>query len=262
MQRSNLSTLRELWQYRDMVKNLVAKDIKVRYMGAALGFAWSFGNPLMFTLVYLFVFTQIFPTQQPNFALFVVTGVLHWTLFAQTIVQSNDFLVQNVGLIKKIYFPRTLLPLAGTAVTITFWVISLTIYFMLFPVLGGNFGPWLWVYPLVVFAYIAFILGVSFILSVANVQFRDIKHICEVLIQIMFWATPIVYNLQTLPDYVRKWLIFNPLTHFMQAFQTILYYQHIPDASNLLIIGLLALASLTCGLWYFQQQIYPIVDKL
>ncbi|EQD65029.1 O-antigen ABC transporter, permease protein, partial [mine drainage metagenome] len=161
-----------LWSYRHLVANLVRKDIRVRYMGAALGFAWSLANPLVITIMYLLVFTYVFPSNQPDYPLFMVTGMIHWTLFSQVTVQSSDLLVANSGLVKKIYFPRLLVPTANLLTNLTLWIGAFAIYLTLFAmVLGGHFAVIQLLYPLYLALFLVVVWGLSLFLCTLFVHF-------------------------------------------------------------------------------------------
>lgn len=139
----SVSGFARYWQYRDLVRNLVVKDLKVRYQGAMLGFFWSLGNPLALILLYDFVFTHVFRSDLPNYILYLVIGVLHYNLFSQAISQSCESLTSASGLIQKIYFPRILVPTSSLLFTLALWVIAIFILVILYPFLGGGLplGP-------------------------------------------------------------------------------------------------------------------------
>lgn len=196
----------------DLVVNLVKKDVRVRYMGSALGFLWSLGSPLLTTLTYLVVFKFIFHNPDQKFVLYLVTGIVHWTLFSQLVLQGCDWLYGNSNLIKKIKFDRLLLPIAGTGTVLIFWTISLAVYAIVYAPLGGSISWAMLYYPIVFLGYLSFALGISLILSVMYIKFRDIKYLVEVTMPIMFWLTPIVWQPNNLTSDIAEWLKLNPLT--------------------------------------------------
>ncbi len=187
-----LSPIRRWWSYRDLLRNLVTKEIKVRYQGAALGFAWSLMNPLMIILMYLVIFTYVFPSNSPHYPLFMVVGIVHWNLFSLLAMQGSDILVSNAGLLKKIYFPRLLAPLSNLLVNLTLWFMALGILLVLYLPLGGHWHLGLLLYPLYLLMFLGFTFGIMLVLSVLYVDFRDLKHLVEVFVQLLFWATPII----------------------------------------------------------------------
>ena len=251
-----------LWRYRDLLRNLVAKEIKVRYMGAALGFAWSLANPIVLTLMYLVVFTYIFPSAQPHYALFLVTGVLHWTLFSQVVSQSCEILVQNSGLLKKIYFPRLLVPLSSVMVNLTLWSAALAVYLVFFSILGGHFSLVLLLYPFYIVCFFLFVWGLGMILATLYVDFRDIKHLVEVSLQVLFWATPIVYQISKVPERFRQIALISPLAEFTVIFQNIFYENHVPSATVTILFMIWTAVTLGVGLWLFNRRVPELVERL
>lgn len=246
----------------DLVVNLVRKDIRVRYMGSALGFLWSLGSPLLTTITYLIVFKFIFHNPDPKFVLYLVTGVVHWTLFSQLVLQGCDWLYGNANLIKKIKFDRLLLPIAGASTVLVFWTTSLIVYGIAYVPLGGSMSWSMFFYPVVFLGYLSFGLGISLMLSVMYIKFRDIKHLVEVVMPIMFWLTPIVWQSSALTSDVSSWLKLNPLVLYFNAFNDILYHGDIPNLQSLLIATSLGVTVLLIGYVVFRNQSQSIVEEL
>jgi lipopolysaccharide transport system permease protein len=259
---SPTSVLIRAWQYRDLVGNLLSKEIKVRYMGASLGFAWSLLNPFITIVTYLVVFTYVFKTGVTNYALFLVTGVLHWTFFANVVAQASELLVANAGLIKKIRFPWKLLVLTNVLLNLVLWMVALAIYLLLFPVLGGNFSPALLAYPFYLLLYVGFSLGISLMLAVAYVEFRDTKHLVEVVLPVLFWATPILYPLDFVPEGARNWLLISPFAEFTLIFQDLCYAGEWPSVALTAAFTLWSAASLSLGIWVFNRHVDRLVMNL
>ncbi len=255
-------TFSRLWEYRDLVKNLVAKDIKVRYMGAALGFAWSLGNPLILFATYFLVFTYIFPSKTPHYALYLITGILHWNLFAMNTAQASEMLVSNASLMKKLAFPRVLIPLANLLVHVVLWLAAMCIYGLLYPWLGG---PWSWAllaYPAYMILYLAFLFGLSLTLAVLYVDFRDLKHIVEVMLMVLFWASPVVYPLKLVPAQFRTFYLLNPLTQAVVCFDKLLYSGQMPNLKVTACFALWAVAALGLGLYLLHRRGPRLIERL
>src|SRR5579871_1526443 len=134
-------------KYCDLIYNLVMKEIRVRYMGAVIGFAWSLANPLITTLTYVFVFTYVFPSQQPHHALFLVIGFLIWNLFGQVVGNSAEVLSNSAPLLQKIYFPRYLVPLASVLVKVVLWLSSFVVFAIAYFFIGGHLSWALLILP-------------------------------------------------------------------------------------------------------------------
>jgi len=256
------SALARWWDYRDLVRNLVAKEIKVRYQGTLLGFAWSLMNPLLITLMYLFVFEFVFKSSQPRHALYIVTGIVHWTLFSTLIVQAPEMLVSDGDLLKKIYFPRLLLPLSNLLVNFTLWLMALAVFLALFKVLGGHFSLAMLAYVPFLLLFVAFCFGLVLILCVLYVDFHDIKHIVEVFIQLLFWGTPIIYPLSLIPQQLQIIYKLSPLAEFTLIFQSIFWGGSLPPLHIALAFICWTFLSMTVGLTLFYRRGAWLIERL
>ncbi|WP_199103029.1 ABC transporter permease [Aquitalea sp. ASV11] len=241
------------FSWRDLIINLVSKEIKLRYMGAILGVLWSLGNPLLVTVTYLVVFTYIFPNHSDRFALHLVTGVFHWMLISQILPQSCDWLLNNSSLIKKIRFPKIALAMSGMLAACCFWLAALIVYVSMFKALGGEFTLAMIWYPFIILCYIAFIAGIGLTLSVIQVTFRDLKHFVDVLLPLLFWLTPIVWSTSALPVGIIKYLELNPLLPYFRNFYYILHQGIPPTPNDILLITTMSAISLAQGLIIFRR---------
>ncbi|HEX8544760.1 MAG TPA: ABC transporter permease [Pseudomonas sp.] len=240
-------------KWRDLVMNLVSKEIKIRYMGATLGFVWSLGNPLIATLTYYLVFTYILPSSQDRFALHLVTGVVHWMLLAQILSQSGEWLINNSNLIRKLRFPRILLPMAGALSIIVFWVGAMIVYAAFFALLGGVATKAMLFYPIVLISFMALIIGAGLALSVIQITIRDAKHMVDILVPLLFWLTPIVWVTSSLPADIAKIAAFNPMALYFNSFNDILHDGVIPGTGTLILCVVLGATSLLAGLVIFKR---------
>lgn len=248
--------------YADLVRNLVVKEIRVRYMGAWLGFAWSLANPLLTTLVYFVVFTYIMPTGQPRYALYIVAGVVHWGLLTQLVGRSGDWFIDNSALLRKMRFPHLLIPLANFLAGLSFWLVALVIFFALYPVLEGRWHPALLLYPLYLIAFLGLVAGLSLVVSVVQVFFRDTKHLAEVALGILFWLTPIVYRIDAVPDTVAAVIRWNPLVSYFNCFHAMLYAGTMPTAGDTVQAVCWTLVSLGVGVSCYRRLATRLVERL
>lgn len=251
-----------LFAWRDLVLNLVAKEIKIRYMGTALGFAWSLGNPLLVTLTYFVVFTYIFPSRQDRFVLHLATGMLHWTLFSQITLMGCEWMTGNSSLLKKIWFPRAIVPLSGILGILVFWLAALLVYVVLYWPLGGMLSPALLAYPLVLAAYLAFAYGLGLAVSIIHALMRDLRHLVEVGLPLLFWATPIIWAPATLPAGVQPVMALNPLYPFFIAFSAILHDGAWPDPLGLLRCAIEGAGMLAIGVVVFRRNADRAVERI
>ncbi|AOU98653.1 hypothetical protein BI364_12405 [Acidihalobacter yilgarnensis] len=258
-----LEAFRRWWSYRDLVRNLVSKEIKIRYQGAVLGFAWSLMNPLMITLMYLVVFTYVFPSNLPHYPLFMVVGIIHWNLFSMLVMQSSELLVSNAGLLKKIYFPRLLVPFSNMLVNATLWLMALGIMLILYVPLGGTWHLGLLLYPFYLLLFFGFTFGIMLTLSVLYVDFRDIKHLVEVFIQLLFWATPIVYPISRIHHSLIQTLMkVSPFAEFSLIFQSLFWENLIPSWKITAAFAGWTALSLAIGLSLFYRRGAQLIERL
>ena len=231
-----MSRLFEVYNYRQMLLSMIRTDLRTRYKGSFLGFLWTFVNPLLQLLVYTLIFTQILKTQIPKYPVYLFVGLLSWTLF-QTAVQTGTGIVnRQANLVKKIYFPREILPLAIVGGAAVNYILSLLV---LVPFILLEHVPLSWplVYlPVVLLAQIFVSLGFAFVFSALNVFFRDLEHIIGIFMMLWFYCTPIVYKLSAIPPKDQIWLEWNPMTPITVAYQRIFYQSASPGVTNLLLV--------------------------
>jgi len=257
-----IGAFRAHWRYRDLVRNLIHKDMKVRFHGTSFGFLWSFVMPLTMMGIYYFVFSTVFPNNTPHFALYLVIGVLHYNLFNQSLMQGCESLVQSGTLLQKIYFPRVFVPLSNLLFNFILWCTSIVILLLLLPVLGGAYSWYTLLYFLVLAAYFALILGVVLTLAVLSVEFRDLRHLVEVGLTVLFWVTPIVYDPSSLAGPEKLVLRLNPLFYYFTAFHDLLYRSVLPDARTVAVICALSLGSFVCGTFIYWRRAKWLVELL
>ncbi|MDA8360528.1 MAG: ABC transporter permease [Gammaproteobacteria bacterium] len=248
--------------YTDMLANFVRKDIRVRYQGAALGFLWSLINPAVMIGLYIFVFSDVFRSNLPHYPLYLMAGLLHWNLFSQITGQSCDTLIANAGLVKKIYFPRLLVPISSVLFNVVLWLLAILLLFALYPFLGGKVHLTLLAYPLALLLFLAFTFGITLILSVLNVLFRDLKHLVDVTLLFLFWVTPIVYQFHRIPPHLREWFALSPLVEYTLIFRGIIYSGQLPSVHIMGAALLWTAASLGVGLWIFHHHADNLVERL
>ncbi len=237
--------LRELCRYRDLLFNLVARDLKVRYKNSFLGVIWSWLNPLLMMLVFTFVFNIMRGAGMANFHIFVLSGLLPWNYFSGALLGGIQSIVSNGGLIKKVYFPREILPLSLVASNLINFLIALPVLFLLAALSGVHFTAWVLLLPLPILVETIFVLGIVLLLSTLEVFYRDIHMIMDVAILAWFFLTPIFYDMSQLPSNVlfnlfghpvtaaRLVMWLNPMASIINTYQDIIYRGH-PTALDFL----------------------------
>lgn len=255
--------LTELWHSRELLETLVTRDLKIRYKGSVLGFAWSMVTPLALVLVFGFIFTKAFVIPgTPNFSLFFLTGYLPWQLFAGSLSDSVVVLVHNGSLLRQINFPREYLPLSKVLAQTIHFLLSLLVLFAFALILGYNFFPFLGVLVLTVTLHLAFVLGLSMGLAAVNVVFRDLQELLQVILLIWFYATPLIYRLEQLPSEYRWIILLNPMTWYMDLYRHSLYYLVFPPIKVVLVCAALSCASLAVGYVLFIRLAHRFCKEL
>lgn len=245
---------KELYDYRQLLKSNVSKEIRGKYKGSFLGVLWSFVNPLLMTLVYAIVFPFILRTTQPHYVTFVVIGVLPWTWFTNVISQGTNTIVVNGGIIKKVYFPREVLPISIVTSGLINFLISCIIIAIFLICSGIGFSFYILLLPIIVLIQYILMLGLIFITSAIDVYVRDAEYIIAFLVSMLFYATPILYSSDLFPAKFSWILNLNPLTTIINSYRDIFYYQTMPNLKALGIVFLVSVLILIIG--------YKIFGKL
>lgn len=230
-----------LYMYRELLKTSVQKDVRGKYKNSILGVVWSFLNPLLQIAVYAFVFGKILNVGTENYAVFICCGLIPWTFFCNAINRSAYTIIENGGIIKKVFFPREVLPISVVTAECVNFFIS-TIIIVAFVLLTGLGVSWTWVfYPVVLFVLYFFLIAISLLVSSITAYVRDIQHFIGVLLQLMFYATPIAYESSRVPE-TFQWIVrLNPVAYVIEAFRSIFINHAIPNVSGLGIMFLISI---------------------
>jgi len=220
--------LAALVRYRGLIQSLVVRDLKARYRGSVLGFFWSFINPLLLLLIYTFVFKYVMPAQPEGtdpYPLFMFCGLLPWTWFSASLIESSGVLISGGNLIKKVLFPAEILPIVTVTANMVHFFLALPIlvFFLIWFRAPLTVFELAW-FPVVVLVQYVFTLGCALILSALTVHFRDIRDILANLLTLWFFATPIIYSYKAAPDLARRFMNLNPFAHLAISYQEILFF--------------------------------------
>jgi ABC-2 type transport system permease protein len=221
--------LRELFRRREVLVNLTRKETKVKYKSSVLGVAWSMLNPVLYLVVFYVVFTFFLPSGIQNFVVYLLAGILPWTLFASGLLGATSAVVANGPLVTKVAFPREILPLSAIGASLVNFGYQWVVLLAALLVFGYPFlGPALVLVPLALVVLLLFLAAVGVATSAFNVRYRDTQHLVDLALLAWFWATPIVYQGPKLieenlgPGAVEVYLL-NPLANVVLAFQRALY---------------------------------------
>ncbi len=225
-----ITDIKNIWNFRDMVFELTHRELRGKYKGSVLGFLWTYINPLMQILVYAFVFSQIFRSGIEKFHLYLIVSMFPFNFFTGGVVQGLGSIRYQGDLVKKVYFPRQILPIVSLTVNFVNLLISFGIIYSILLISGWgiNLRIQLWLIPVLLTEYV-FALGLAFLLAAVEVYFRDIEHIVSVLMMIWMYVTPMFYSIEIIPEKFLKFFYCNPMLYIISMFQQILYYKVAPN---------------------------------
>lgn len=222
--------LRDVWTYRELLKQLVRKELKVKYKNSSLGFAWSMLNPAFLMLVYWLVFSFFLKSSQPNFPIWILSGLLVWNFFSQALVAGTNSITANSYLVGKVRFPREILPLASVGAGIIHFLLQTSVLLgaMLAFRYDADWGA-LWLAVPALLTAVVLVSALAMLLSAVNVYARDTQHLLELLMLAWFWLTPILVPFETIADKLgghgieRVWIQFNPMVSVVTTMQRAFY---------------------------------------
>jgi ABC-type polysaccharide/polyol phosphate export permease len=262
--RPNLGrTLRGLFQYGHLLRNLVVKDLKLKYRGSVLGFVWSLANPLLMIAVYTVAFTYILRIRTPGFVFYLMLGVLAWTFFANATAMSTGSIVDNGGLARSVWFPRAILPIASVLFNFAQYLLTVAVFLPVLMVLYQvpPAAPML-AYPAFLVLQLLFTIGVALLLAVGTALFRDVRHLVEVALAVLFWATPVVYETAQLPARLRSLILLSPLSPYVTAYHDVFYYRRWPSPETWGLAFVYAAVALMAGLWLMTRHEDQLTERI
>jgi ABC-2 type transport system permease protein len=257
-----IKLFRELYHYRELLKTNIKKEIRGKYKGAWLGVLWSYLNPLFMLVVYSVVFSKVMKIDIPNYTMFLFTALIPWTFFTAALTQGSDSIVMNGNILKKVYFPREIIPISVVTSNVMNFLFSSLIMFFSILISGLGFSWYILLFPVILLIQYLLILGISFILSSITVYIRDMQHIIGVVLMAMFYATPIVYSLDMVPQNLKNLLMINPMTAIISSYRDILFYKQLPNLQHLAIMFFVSLLLIYVGLIIFRKLQRNFAEEL
>ena len=259
-----MQQITKLYNYRDLLISWAWRTIRSRYKQSLLGGLWVIIQPVATVVMFSIIFTVFIPVDTGDipYIVFSYTAMVPWLLFTSSITDMVDSLVSNMGLVSKIYFPREILPIAALiarlvdfAIAYTLLVFLILVYRMEVHLLG------LLLLPIVLFIQLALSLGLGLLGGALNVFYRDIRHVFALVLQIWFYASPIIYPVTVVPDELLPIYYLNPMAGVIEAYRAILLYQQLPGP-YLLISASVAFAALLFGYWFFKRAEFQFADVI
>ncbi len=248
-----MNLINNLYQYRELLKSNVKKEIRGKYKGSFLGILWSFINPLLQVAVYAIVFPYIMRIQTDNYLIYLIIGIIPWTFFTTVLNQGMITVRMNAGIIKKVYFPREILPISVALSGLINFFIS-CIIIILFCLFGGVGVTWHIIFlPLIAFLQFFLTLGIIFAFSAINIYIKDCEYIINFFTNMLFYATPILYQTTLFPEKIRWILYLNPLTELIEAYRDIFLYHQIPGFDAMIYLIIITVIVFFIGLLIFRK---------
>lgn len=262
------SIIESAWRFRFFISSSIRTELRVKFVRSRLGGLWMILNPLAQVLIFAFILSAVLSAKLPGidnryaYAIYLMSGTLCWALFSEVVSRCLTLFIDNGNIMKKLAFPRIALPLivAGSALVNNFLLFLAVL--LIFGALGHVPGTALLCLPVLVAVTLALALGLGLGLGVLNVFMRDIGQVVPVLIQFIYWLTPVVYMIDIIPATYRGWLFLNPLVPLVTGYHDVLLYNRAPDWAGVAGTGVLAVALLGVSLVLFRKASPEMVDQL
>lgn len=253
---------RKIAHFFDLLRVLVDRDMKLLYKRSALGIAWTLINPLLQLAVFSFVFRSVIPINIPQFSSFAFSGLLIWTWSQTALFQATGLITSNKALIRQPNFPTAILPVVTTMTGLIHFLLALPVLIIFLAVDGVEPSSVLFVLPLLMVIQFVLTVGLAYPLAALNVTFRDTQHTLGVILQMLFYLTPIFYDLNSVPKEFQPFYQLNPMVPLIEAYRAILLKGTQPDWQALLIVSLIVVVILPIGLAIFRRQSNTFVEEL
>lgn len=260
---SSLINFTDIWKYRELLYFLILRDISVRYKQTLAGFFWLLIQPILTVLIFTFVFGQItkIAVSGVPYPVFVFSGLLFWNLFSRSIITASESIVSNQNLVKKIAFPRIILPLASIGVHIVDFFFSFIIFIFLLIIFRYQPNPvGLLTIPLVLLISLISAVGLGCFFASINVKYRDVRLLLPFLIQLLFFLTPVIYPLKSIDQKYQLILLLNPLAGIIEFYKSLLFKSDTLDIKVLLSSIILAVFIFLIGVYKFQRSEKSFAD--
>lgn len=241
-------------KYKDLLFELVLRDIKIKYKKSILGFAWSILNPLLMMTVMSIVFSTMFKTDIPNFPMYLITGQVLFSFFSEATNMAMVSIIENGELIKKVYIPKYMFPLSKIIFSFSNMLFSLIAVIIVAVVTKLPLRFEMLLFPIPLIYIFIFSLGIGLILASFSVFFRDLLHLYSIILLIWTYLTPIFYPIKILPENIKNWISYNPMYIYISYFRDIMLNEKIPSLQFNLICIFISLTSLIIGMWVFKKK--------
>ncbi|MCM1082010.1 MAG: ABC transporter permease [Clostridium sp.] len=258
-----MKVLREIYQYRTMISSLIKRDLRGRYKGSLLGFAWTFLNPLLQLAVYTIVFSTIMRAGIEDYYLFLFVALIPWIFFSSSVSGGASCIISQKELVKKIYFPREILPIAHVTCQLVNMFFSFIVVFAVLLISGKGVSFIAMLYlPIVVVAEYLLAISIAMVVSAVTVYFRDLEHILVILMMAWQFLSPVMYSVDMIPEKLRPIFSINPMSPIIIAYRDILYYKQVPAIGTLLYGCIISVVVLVIGWFAFGRLKRRFAEEL
>lgn len=258
----HLTRASRLVYVRDLLRELVTRDLKLRYKRSVLGMAWAVITPLAQIVIFTFLFSRVMPLNIPNYTQFVFCGVLAWSWFQSSMFLAAVSIVDNRDLVRRPGFPVAVLPVVTVATNLVQYLLALPVLIIFLLRDGGGLHPTILALPLVLLVQFILTLGLSYIVAAAYVAFRDIQHILNVGLTLMFYLTPVFYTLDTVPEQYRGVYMLNPMAVLLQSYRDVIVVGVLPSLLPLALVAAASAVLLAVGYSFFRRASDRFVEEL
>jgi len=248
---------------RDLLRELVGRDMKLRYKRSVLGIAWTLLNPLLQLLVFLFIFNLVLPLNIPHYSSFLFAGILAWNWFQGSLNQSTGAIVDNRELLRRPGFSIAILPIVTVTSHLLHFLLALPVLVLFLMLDGSQLTSALFALPVVIALQFILTLGLAYLVATFHVTFRDTQYLLNVLLNLLFYLTPVFYEASAIPMRYQSLYWLNPMVGLIDAYRAILAHGTLPNhLISLLVLGLCATALLVYGYVTFRRASYRFVEEL
>lgn len=258
-----MKRIKEIYAYRQMIFSLVKRDLKGRYKGSVLGFLWTFLNPLLQLAVYTMVFSVIMRAGIKDYYLFLFVALIPWIFFSSSLTGGASCIMAQQDMVKKIYFPREVLPIAHVTSQFINMLLSFIVVFAVLIFAGYTMNPLaILCLPVIMIVEYILALGLTMIMSAVTVYLRDMEYILGIITMAWQFLTPVMYSIEQAPEEVQMIFQINPMTSVIVAYRDILYYGRVPELGTLLSAAVVGIVMLLVGWFVFDHLQKRFVEEL
>lgn len=253
----------EIYAYRTMIGSLVKRDLKGRYLGSVLGVLWNFLNPLFQLIIYSLVFSKIMRAGIEDYYMFLFVAIIPWIFFSSCITGGTGCLLEQKEMVKKIYFPREVLPISYVTAQFINMLMCFVVVFAVMFIFRYTFNfSALCTLPIIMIVEYVLALGFTMISSAFAVYFRDLQHIMGILAMAWQFMTPVMYDTTMIPEEFVRLFYLNPMTYVIEAYRSVLYYGQVPDLRKLMIVVFIGATLLLVGWFTFNKVQRHFIEEL